>query len=225
MKKIALIIIPVVMAVADISVQNVFFPAKEGLTLVYANLNAKGRAESYTQQTVRRVEGTDGNLSVSYVAKALDKNRKPVGDNSVEIPYTVTVRNGTVEWDMKSFAASGTESFIEITGDKLRIPSSLSPGDKLDDVTFTLTVNMGFKIRTEVSLTGQECLAVEDVTVPAGTFKCHKVTQTSAATVMRKTVVTKIITWYAPGIGTVKSETYSEKGKLLTATELQSTEN
>jgi hypothetical protein len=36
-------------------------------------------------------------------------------------------------------------------------------------------IDIGFKIRTEISLTDQEYLAIEDVTVPAGSFKCHKV--------------------------------------------------
>ena len=224
MKRLVLISL-VVMTVVGVSAQNIFFPSKEGMVLVYANLNAKGKADSYTRQVIKQVEGSGNNLSISYVAQILDKNRKPIGNNPVEVPYTVTVTNGVVEWDMKSYAAPGTESLIEIEGDKLRIPSTLSPGEKLDDAKFTLTVNMGFKIRTEVSLTEQECLAIEDVTVPAGTFKCHKVTQTNAATAMRKTVTTKTVTWYAPGIGTVKSETFNDKGKLQTSTELHAIEN
>ena len=224
MKRLIVIIVSVVMTVGGVSAQNIFFPAKEGLSLLYANMDAKGKADSYTRQTIRKVEGSGNNLSISYVGQVLDKNQKQIGDTPIEIPFTVTVTNGVVEWDMKSFAAPGTEGFIEIEGDKLRIPSTLSPGDKIDDAKFTMTINMGFKIKTEISLTGQECLAIEDVTVPAGTFKCHKVTQTSAATVMRKTTTTKSISWYAPGIGTVKSESYDAKDKLQSSIELHAVE-
>jgi hypothetical protein len=224
MKNLVIIIVSVVMTIGGVSAQNMFFPSKEGLTLLYANLDAKGKTDGYTRQTIQKVEGSGNNLTIGYVSQVLDKNGKQIGEKPIEIPFTVTVTNGVVEWDMKSFAAPGTEGFIEIEGDKLRIPSTLSPGDKLDDAKFIMTMNMGFKIRTEVSLTGQECLAIEDVTVPAGTFKCHKVTQTSAATVMRKTVTTKTVTWYAPGIGTVKSETYNDKGKLQTSTALHAIE-
>ena len=218
MRKIVIIIVAIVMTVGGVSAQNYFFPSKEGLTLLYANLDAKGKADSYTRQTIRKVEGSGNNLTISYVGQALDKNRKPVSE--LEIPFTVTITNGVVEWDMKAFAAPGTEGFIEIEGDKFRIPSSLSPGDKLDDVKYTVTLNMGIKIRTEVSLTEQQCLAIEDVTVPAGTFKCHKLTQTSAATAMRRTTTSKTISWYAPNIGTVKSESYDAKGKLQSSMEL-----
>ena len=223
MKKLIIVIVSVVMTAWGVSAQDIFFPSRQGLTLLYANLDAKDKVDSYTRQTIQQVEGSGNNLSITYVGQLLDKNRKPASD--LEVPFTVTVNNGVVEWDMKMYAAPGTEGFIEIEGDKLRIPSSLSPGDKLDDAKFTMTLNMGFKIRTEISLTEQECLAIEDVTVPAGTFKCHKVTQTGTATVMRKTTTTKTVSWYAPGIGTVKTESYNDKGKLQSSTVLQAVEN
>ena len=221
MKRIFIIIISVVIT-ASVSAQNLFFPTKEGMSLLYANIDAKGKIDSYTRQIIKKVEGSGNNFSISYVGQMLDKNRKPVSD--IEVPLTITIVNGVVEWDMKSFAAPGTEGLIEIEGDKLKIPSSLAPGEKLDDVKFTMTMNMGFKIRTEVALTDQQCLAIEDITVPAGSFKCYKVTQTSAVTAMRRTTTTKIVSWYAPGIGTVKTESYDDKGKLQSTTELNAIE-
>ena len=224
MKKLILLVIAAMIAAGGASAQNIFFPAKEGMKLTYANLNAKGNVVSYTLQTIKKVEGSGDNLIISYVGQVLDKNRRPSSDNPLEIPYTVKIVNGVVEWDMKAFGAPGTEAFIEIEGDKLRIPSTLAPGSKLDDVKFTMTLNMGFKVRTEIALSNQECVAVEDLTVPAGTFKCYKVTQTSTATVMRKTVITKGITWYAPGIGSVKSESYDDKNKLQSSNVLHAVE-
>ena len=224
MKRFIIIAVSVIMTMGSVFAQNQFFPSKEGLVLLYANIDAKGKVDSYSRLTIRKVEGSGDNLSVSYVGQSLDKNRKPASE--LEVPFTVTIVNGVVEWDMKSFVsiAPGTEGFIEIEGDKIRIPSTLSQGDKLDDVKFTMTMNMGIRIRTEISLTEQECLAIEDVTVPAGTFKCHKLTQTSAATVMRRTTTTKTISWYAPDIGTVKTEVYDDKNRLQSSTELQSIE-
>jgi len=223
MKKTVLLLISVVLTMAGTTAQNMFFPTKEGMTLEYANLNNKGKADNYTRMTIQTVEGSGDNLTVNYVMTFLDKNRKPA--STLEVPYSVTIVNGVVELDMKNFATPGTESMITVEGGRLRIPSTLSPGLKLDDVNFTLTVNMGFKIRTDVALTEQECLAVEDITVPAGTFNCYKLTQTSTATVMRKTVINKIITWYTPQIGEVKVETYDAKNKLQTTKVLQAVEN
>ena len=221
MKTVQLFLMTALIAIsAGAYAQNVFFPTKAGMVLTYVQNDAKGKAVNYTLLTITNVEGSGNNMTISYVGQVLDKNRKQVSDQPIEIPYTVTISNGVVEWDMKSFAAPGTESFIEIEGDKLRIPPTLSPGDKLNDAKFTMTIKMGIKIKTEISLTDHECLAIEDVTVPAGTFKCHKVTQTSAATALRRTTTTKTISWYTPGIGTVKSETYDSKNKLLSSQEL-----
>jgi len=205
--------------------QEIFFPTKAGIVLTYVNKDAKAKVSGYVRQTIKTVEGSGDNFSITYAGEALDSKEKPIGDQQMEILYTVTINNGVVEFDMKTFAAPGTEGFITIEGDKLRIPKTLSPGDKLDDAKFTMTINMGFKIKTEVALTDQQCLAIEDVTVPAGTFKCRKVTQTSTATVLRKTTETKTVAWYAPGIGTVKNETYDAKGKLTGSMELMDLKN
>lgn len=224
MKKVVVVLMMVVMTVSGVNAQHLFFATKEGTKLVYENLNDKGKVTGYMNQTIKKVEGSGDNLTIQYVAQMLDKNHRPVSDKSMVIPYTVTIRNGVVEVDMKSYATPGTEAFLHIEGDKLHIPPTLSPGTKLDDVNFTMTVNMGFKIVTDITLTEQECVAIEDVTIPAGTFNCYKVTQTSTAVVMKKTVITKSVFWYAPGIGSVKTEHFNDKGKLTSSMALHSLE-
>ncbi|RSK24057.1 TapB family protein [Hymenobacter metallilatus] len=59
----------------------------------------------------------------------------------------------------------------------------------------------------------------ESVTTPAGTFACYRVeaeresaTAARADMVMRTTV--KVVDYYSPGIGIVKTEVYDKKGKL-----------
>ena len=219
MKKIVSIIVLVVMATGGLFAQNFFFPSKKGTSLVYANLDAKGKVVSHLLQTIKDVKASGNNYTIHCVSQGLDKNRNPLSDPPTEMPLIVNVSNGVVEWDMKSFAV-GTEGAIEIEGDKLQMPSTLKIGDKLKDVAFSMTINVGIQIRTEISLTDMECVGVEEVTVPAGTFKCHKVTQTINTTAMRRTLTTKTLTWYAPGIGTVKSETYDAKGSLTAKMEL-----
>ena len=219
MKKLILLFIFIAVSFS-ISAQSIFFPTKEGTTLVYANLNNKGKVDSHIKQRVVHVEGSGSNFSISYLSQMLDKNFRQIPEYPMEVPYNVSIVDGTLVMDMKTFAAPGTDGFIEIEGNKLKIPSTLAPGVKLDDVNFILTLNMGFKIKTEVLLTEQRCLAIEDVTVPAGNFKCYKLTQTSKAKVMGKTVVTTIVSWYTNGIGTVKTETYNHKDKLQSSMEL-----
>ena len=207
-----------------VSAQRGFFPATEGMTMLYASQNAKGQTEMFVRQTVTEVEGSGDNMTVVYKSEVLEKNMKPVDIKPFKIQpiaTTIHVTDGVAAMDMTFFAAPNVQSFVTIEGDKLRIPSSLSPGDRLDDANYVMTVSMGIQVKTEVSVTDHACLAIEEITVPAGAFTCHKITHTGVATTMRKITTSKNLSWYAPGIGIVKSENYDEKGKLTNTMVLQ----
>jgi len=220
MKKLSIILISILFFVPLYS-QNIFFATKEGMSLLYVNKDESGKVQSYMRQTIKKVEGSGANFAISYVAQVLDKNKKPMSDVPSDITYKVKVSNGYLELDMRSFGAAGTEGLFEVTGDKIRIPTSLSVGDKLDNVKFTLTLNMGYPVSTNIHLYDHKCVAIEDVTVPAGSYKCHKVIQTASTDVMGRTIITKTTTWYAPNVGVVKTESYKENGKLQSVMELQ----
>ena len=222
MKKSVFTIVWVVMALAAASAQSAFFPDKEGLVQVYANKDGKGKTTSYTRQSIRKVEGSGNSFTVSYVAETLDKNMKPL-KTPVEIPYTVTVREGVMILDMKTMLGQLAETGSnEPSGAAVEIPSNLQPGQALKDADMKLSI--GF-IKVEAVVTEGQCLAIEDVTVPAGTFKCHKITQTVNSKAIGIKSAAKTLTWYAPGVGVVKSETYDlKKGKLQSSQELHSME-
>ena len=77
----------------------------------------------------------------------------------------------------------------------------------------------GFRVKS--TITENEVVDREEITTPAGTFKCYVVKQTSSARMMGIKSETTIKTWYARGIGQVKSETYS-KGELMNTSILTS---
>jgi hypothetical protein len=201
--------------------QNTFFPTKAGMIQVYENKNTKGNTESFVRQTIKNVEGSGNNMTISYVAESLDKNRKPL---LAEIPYTVTVKDGVVILDMNQFFAGMLQQdqpLVEITGVPMELPGDMQPGQSLKDAEMTMTLNLGImKMKTVMKMTDGKCLAIEAVTVPAGTFESHKITQTVSTTALKKTTKTRTVSWYAPGIGTVKSETYDDKDKLMSSIEL-----
>ena len=210
------------MAVAN--AQNTFFPTKAGMVLVYEQKNDKGKTEGYTRQTIKEVEGSGNNMTISYVMESLDKNRKPLSNPSVEIPCKVIIKDGVAILDMNQMFAGMQKDMqlkMEITGVPIELPDNMQPGQSLKDAEMTMTMDMGImKMKTEMKMTGGKCLAIEEVTVPAGTFKCHKITRPVTTTVMNRKIETRTDSWFAPGIGTVKSETYDDKGKLLSSMEL-----
>ncbi|MEO5648877.1 MAG: hypothetical protein ABIR03_03015 [Ginsengibacter sp.] len=103
----------------------------------------------------------------------------------------------------------------------MSFPKNMYPGQQLDDAIFTMktnSANMGMDITT--SLTGRKVIAKEKVTTPAGTFDCVKVTGQRNTTMkvlgkdrnMGKPSQEHV--WIAAGIGTIKQENYTDKGKL-----------
>ena len=204
--------------------QNTFFPTKVGVVQVYEHKNDKGKTESFTQQTIKNVEGSGSNMTISYVAENLDKNRKPLSNPPVEISYKVIIKDDVVVLDMNQMFANLPQDMrvaMEITGVPMELPGNLQPGQSLKDANMTMTMDMGImKMKTEIKMTEGKCLAIEDVSVPAGTFECHKITQTVTTTIMKRPVVTRTVSWYAPGTGIVKTELYDDKDKLQSSTEL-----
>ena len=103
----------------------------------------------------------------------------------------------------------------------MSFPKNMYPGQKLDDAVFKMkskTGNTSMDVTT--SLTGRKVVAKEKITTPAGTFDCVKVIGNRTTTMnlfgkernMGKPTTEHV--WIAPGIGTIKQENYTEKGKL-----------
>ncbi len=207
--------------------QNTFFPTKAGTIQVYAQKNSKGKIESYSKQTVKDVQGADNNMVISYVMEPLDKDQKSANP-PVEIPCKITIKDGVMILDMTEMFANMQKdqqvkdiAQMEITGVPMEIRSDLQPGQSLKDANMSMTMNLGImKMTTAMNFTEGKCLAIEDITVPAGTFKCHKITQKCTTTVMKRNIVSKTVSWYSVGIGTVKTESYDDKDKLQSNTEL-----
>ena len=225
MKKVKFVMALLLTCVA-LQAQNAFFPTKAGITMLYVNQDAKGKASSHTLYTIKEVTGSGDNATVSFAMELLDKNKKPRSKSSSEIPCSVVIKEGVVFMDMNHIITEQITSpdfKMDITGVPLELPSNLQAGQSLKDANMTLTMDMGImKMRTDMKMTDGKCEAVEAVSVPAGTFTCHKITQTITTTVLRKEVVTTTTTWYASDIGTVKSVTYDSKNKLKSSIELLS---
>ena len=104
---------------------------------------------------------------------------------------------------------------LNISGNPVELPSNMMPGHSIKDAR-TVAINHRGKVVYEINMIEGVCLTIEDVSVSAGTFKSHKITRT---VIRNKSHRLQAVTWYAPGIGIVKTEVYSS-GRLQTVTEL-----
>ncbi|GHT28186.1 hypothetical protein AGMMS49574_02000 [Bacteroidia bacterium] len=203
-----------VMATANVKAQNPYFPVKEGLVQIYAQKDAKGKVQSYSKQTIKDVEGTGNEMTVSYTTEVLDKKRKSTNP-PVELSYQVQIKDGVLRLDLKSMLGNIGQGG-EAAGVAVEIPSDLKPGQKLKDSEVKMQI--GF-IKASAAMTEGECVAIEEISVEAGTFACAKVSQMVNSSAMGIKTAGKQITWYAPGVGAVRTETYN-KDKLQSVIEL-----
>jgi hypothetical protein len=97
----------------------------------------------------------------------------------------------------------------------MEFPSNMQAGQVLKDARITMTAKtQGITVMNmNVYITNRKVEAIEDVTTPAGTFSCYKLTSDVETKMMMKVSV-KNVEWYSMNVGVVKSESYNNKGKL-----------
>ena len=114
----------------------------------------------------------------------------------------------------------GAEMSVE--GDHIIIPPSLSVGDILPESHTEITFKMGEtnigKMTVGMTMSDREVVGQEDITTPAGTFSCYKITHnmTVETNIMGMNRTSRMMgtEWIAEGVGVVRSEQHSDKGKL-----------
>jgi len=207
---------------AGLYAQDSFFPSKAGITLTYANNDARGNTEGYTVLTIKDVKGSGNNITITYTGASLDKSRKLVKGS--EMIYKAVVKNGVLIMDINRLVPVEMREQgikIEAKGLPMELPNDIKPGQSLKDCWVTAKMDLGvMTVSNTIRLTEGKCLAIENVKVPAGTFKCHKITQKYTATAGNITVFSTSVSWYAPNIGEVKNETYDENKKLVSTSVL-----
>lgn len=200
--------------------QEPFFLHKEGVKLIYADKDKKGKINSYSETTATKVTGDVDNCTVTYSMMVMDKKKTPI----LKQPMTQTfeVKNGTVTYDPKSLVGQVMEGMqVTVTGTLFQLPSNVKVGDTFGD--YTITMNLaGIKTNTEV--TDVKAVAEETLDVNGTSIDCVVIENTTVSKVIgiKQTAVQKI--WYGHGIGPVKTNMYNKKGKLLTSQELISIE-
>ena len=196
-----------------------FFSMKKGNVQVYTTKDAKGKITGQTRNTIKEITGAPNAFAIHYQSEVLDAKGQPADKkNPLVLNYRIVVKDGVMYLDMKGlFGAMDGLDGLQVSGTTMKIPNNLAVGQTLDDAA--ARVRIGF-INCSALMTEGQCVAIEDVTVEAATFRCHKVSQkiNSSALGIRNEGTT--LTWYAKGVGTVKTESYDKNGKLVSVQEL-----
>lgn len=195
-----------------------YFCMQQGRTLFYERHNAaSGKLERTTTWEIGTVSREGASSRVAYTFTL----RKPGGAPMYGGPSQMSVLvdgNGDVRMDIGStmkaiFSSMFPKAEIVSAGEPTLLPAGMRPGETLPDARSVVTV-LGMKYRTEV--TQRQVLRRETVTVPAGTFDCIVVREHKEERGPGRNRVTTAETWYAPGIGYVRHDTYDKNFKLET---------
>jgi hypothetical protein len=202
-----------------------YVPAREGAQMELRSFTEKDKLNSINRMRVVSVAATDKGKEIQIESESFDKKEKPLGKST----YAVLCENGKFMADMRSMVsadqmANFTDMEVNVEADRLEIPANAQPGMSLNDGNVTVSsqtegnpINMKFGM----AVTNRKVAAIEDVTVPAGTFKCVKITYDTESKI-QFSAKGKGADWYARDIGLVRSESYTSKGKLMGYTVLQS---
>lgn len=200
MKKVFLVLAGLGLTVAAMA-QHPFACTTEGAKLHYLTQDAKGKESSTSDIEITKVV-TDGNsITITEVTQILI-NGKPF---TKPIETVSTVKDGNVMVDFSGGLSLATE------GGGFVLPKDLSVGMELPTGEVTVDVQ-GLKVKQDISF--HKVIAKEEITVPAGTYECYVIERQYTATMLGFKVKGSMKTWYARGIGTVKTETFDKKGKL-----------
>ncbi|MBR4147606.1 MAG: hypothetical protein IKU00_06950 [Bacteroidales bacterium] len=208
MKKLFLLFVMFV-GTASMFAQAPYCCVTKGAVLTYTDYDAKGKETGTTTEVFKDVTVIN------------DMDYDVVMETTVNAGGTVTTMETTMEVRNGNAMISMGQGSIDLTAtdpELLRIPNKLAVGYKLPLGEMIVDLG-GFRVKS--TITENEVIAREEITTPAGTFKCYVVKQTSSGRVLGMKSETTLKIWYARGIGQVKTETYS-KGDLFSSSVLTS---
>jgi len=191
---------------------------EKGVTLEYTDYDAKNVVTGSRSSTITDLT-TNGTI-LTVTIHSISKDKK--GKVSSESDVLFTCENGVIKIDMKSMMdqkmMDGMEG-MEMTIDQTNIefPATFTEGQNLPDGSMNMTVSSGGMqiMKLTAKMTERKVEVSENITTPAGTFNCFKLSQVMTTEMMGRATRTKSVDWFSMGIGSVRSEHFDESGALV----------
>jgi hypothetical protein len=199
-----------------------YYPDQENAQMEYKQYDKKGGLTGSTIQKITGIKKSPNAAEAQISSEHFDAKGKSLGSMNL----TARCEGGVYYIDMKNYMnqqSSDPYKDMEMTmeGGNLEMPWNLKAGDALKNGDLKMSFsNAGMTMMTmTISISNRKVDAVENVTTPAGTFECYKISY-DIATKMMINIKMKGAEWYAKNVGLVKSESYNTDGKLMGSTVL-----
>jgi uncharacterized protein YfdQ (DUF2303 family) len=193
-----------------------YYPDKENTQMEYKQYDKKGGLSGSSIQKITSIKKTAASTEIAVSAESFDAKGKSLGTANLK----ARCEGGVFYVDMSTYLnMQSTEAYkdmeMSVEGGNLEMPSGMKAGDALKDGNLKMSFSSGGMtiMNMTVSITNRKVEAVENVTTPAGTFECYKISY-DIATKVGITMKMNSVEWYANKVGMIKSETYKD-GKLM----------
>jgi len=205
---------------------STYYPLEEGATFQYTNYNKKGKEEGKVDYTVADVNNNGSITSATMKMKYQDEK----GDELFSSEYEFSCEGNAVKIDFQSLISEQMltqfkDMEMEVTGTDIELPNSLSVGQELADANVAIKISMsGINMNMNVETVNRKVEKKETITTPAGTFDCYVIYSETKSKMMmaNKTFPNRL--WLSEGVGMVKQESYTKKGKIMSSSLLTSFE-
>jgi len=201
-----------------------FYRMEPGSTFFLTSYDKKDKVTGRQENVVTDVDKSGEGLTATISTKLFDKKDKLITEGE----FSVICEGSSVKIDMDQMLSSMEQlkslegMDTEIETDYIMLPADLEVGQDLPDSKATIKMKMGSgnanMMSNEVIIKDRKVEAEEEITTPAGTFTCYKITYNTDINTkvmgMNRTDVFSGAEWFARNVGMVKSESYNKKGEL-----------
>lgn len=197
-----------------------FYPMNKGVSMEYTNYNKKGKVEGVSRYKVIEANHNGDTTTATMSINLKDDKGKDVYSTS----YNLTCKDNMVTLDYESLLPTEMmeqygDMDIEISGNDIEIPNSLSVGQNLKDANVAMKISMsGINMNMTVDMTNRKVEKKESVTTTAGTYDCFVLYSENRSKMMMANQVYPSRVWLAEGVGMVKQETYKKNGEVMSST-------
>ena len=186
--------------------------------------SGKDKVTGKSLSQILSVEDNGGILTALIKGTAFDKK----GEEITSMNFEYICDEGVLKMDMNKFIpkdmfGSDADIEFEMEGDYLEFPKSLEIGQSLKDGMINGKMTMEgnpamANMALSVKIFNRKVEAREDITTPAGSFTCYKISYDMESSTkvmgMNNKVDMKGIDYVSEGVGVIKTESYNKKGNL-----------
>jgi len=224
MKKILLTLLLPLMAFESNSQCDSYFNFKEGAEYEMEHYSAKEKLTGKSHTKVLSIEDDGGMLIATIKGTMFDKK----GEEVTNMDFEYICDDGVLKMDLKKFIpqemfGGGSDIKFELEGEYLELPKNLEVGQTLKDGMIEGKMVMEdnpamTNMTMTIKILNRKVESKENITTPAGTFSCFKITYNMESSTkimgMNTTANLSSIDYMAEGIGVVRTESYDKKGNL-----------